>query len=250
MPLHDWTRVDAGTFHDFHTTWIVHLKDAMNEDLLPDGYYAMSEQRFGRPIADIPTLRARGSADPRTIPGGDATGLLAPPRPSVRMTVSPTAAYRKARKTPTVRHVSGNRIAAIVEIASPADKDRPQGVVEFVEKLHATLDAGVHLLLIDMLPPGPNDPAGFHGALWDLIDDQAVPPPADRPLTFASYQALALPEAEIEYASVGQPVPDMPVYLDVGLAVGAPLSRSYESAFRAMPAYLRAKIAGGPPPGG
>ena len=22
MPTHDWTRVSAGTFHDFHCTWI------------------------------------------------------------------------------------------------------------------------------------------------------------------------------------------------------------------------------------
>lgn len=26
MGVHDWTRVDAGTFHDFHTCWIAHLK--------------------------------------------------------------------------------------------------------------------------------------------------------------------------------------------------------------------------------
>ena len=43
MPVHDWTKVNAGTFYDFHTGWITHLKEALNGGLLPDGYYAMSE---------------------------------------------------------------------------------------------------------------------------------------------------------------------------------------------------------------
>ncbi len=30
MPIHDWARVDAGTFHGFHTAWITHLSEALN----------------------------------------------------------------------------------------------------------------------------------------------------------------------------------------------------------------------------
>ena len=37
MPVHDWTRVAAGTFHDFHQAWIVALSHALNAGLLPDG---------------------------------------------------------------------------------------------------------------------------------------------------------------------------------------------------------------------
>ncbi len=44
MPIHDWTRVDAGIFHDFHTVWIGYLRTALNEGLLPEGYYALAEQ--------------------------------------------------------------------------------------------------------------------------------------------------------------------------------------------------------------
>jgi len=58
MPVHEWTKVDAGTFHDFHNGWIIHLKEALNGGLLPDGYYAMSEQYGGAVIADVMTLQA------------------------------------------------------------------------------------------------------------------------------------------------------------------------------------------------
>ena len=29
MPIHDWTRVDAGTFHAFHTAWVTHLSEML-----------------------------------------------------------------------------------------------------------------------------------------------------------------------------------------------------------------------------
>ena len=28
MPMHDWTRVDAGKYHDFHHEWISEIKRA------------------------------------------------------------------------------------------------------------------------------------------------------------------------------------------------------------------------------
>ena len=30
MPIHDWTRVDAGLFHAFHHDWITTLTRALN----------------------------------------------------------------------------------------------------------------------------------------------------------------------------------------------------------------------------
>ncbi len=45
MPIHDWTRVYPGVFHDFHQSWTVRIKDTLNAGLLPSGYYALVEQR-------------------------------------------------------------------------------------------------------------------------------------------------------------------------------------------------------------
>ena len=30
MPIHDWTRVPSGLFHDFHQSWSIRIKDALN----------------------------------------------------------------------------------------------------------------------------------------------------------------------------------------------------------------------------
>ena len=44
MPIHDWTRVPAGTYHFFHQRWISAIADALNGGGLPEGYFAMSER--------------------------------------------------------------------------------------------------------------------------------------------------------------------------------------------------------------
>ena len=53
MPIHNWERVIAGTFHDFHQGWVVQLRSTLNDGLLPPDYYAQVEQgveqRPGRP---------------------------------------------------------------------------------------------------------------------------------------------------------------------------------------------------------
>ena len=63
MPLHDWSKVDAGVFHAFHTTWIGAIQNALNHGLLPDDYYAFAEQHMGGFVADILTLHAPPNLD-------------------------------------------------------------------------------------------------------------------------------------------------------------------------------------------
>jgi hypothetical protein len=31
MPIHDWTRVTARIFHDFHSSWIIEIKRALKQ---------------------------------------------------------------------------------------------------------------------------------------------------------------------------------------------------------------------------
>jgi len=38
MPIHDWTRVEAGIFHAFLYFWISAISDALNAGVLPGDY--------------------------------------------------------------------------------------------------------------------------------------------------------------------------------------------------------------------
>src|SRR5207302_7765898 len=60
MPLHDWTRVPAGLFHDFHQSWSIRIKDALNAGRLPRGLVALVEQRAGAWESDVLAIEANG----------------------------------------------------------------------------------------------------------------------------------------------------------------------------------------------
>src|SRR5688572_12116516 len=98
MSLHNWTLVDAGIFHSFHTVWIGAINNALNEGILPEGYYALAEQHAGRAIADILTLHALPVSKPRSpsAPAAGGTAVAeAPPRVRRKMTIEPAALARR-----------------------------------------------------------------------------------------------------------------------------------------------------------
>jgi hypothetical protein len=218
MPVHDWTSVDAGTFHAFHTAWITHLSEVLNGGILPPGYYALPEQHGGRLIATVE----------------------APPRVRRKLSAAPSA--RAMRRTVAVRHVSGHRMVALIEIVSPGNKDRAAHVSELVDKIEAVLWHGVHVLLVELFPPGAADPLGMHGAIWTRFDDEPYRLPADEPLTLASYVAGPAPEAYVDHLSVGSPLPDMPLFLTPDRYVSAPLDSTYQMAWQGLPQFWREMV--------
>ena len=58
MPVHNWRRVLAGIFHDFHQTWIPEIKNALNGGILPEGFDALAEQVAEGPQPDVLALES------------------------------------------------------------------------------------------------------------------------------------------------------------------------------------------------
>jgi hypothetical protein len=246
MALHDWTRVEAGIFHAFHIAWIPEIQKTLNGGLLPEGFYALAEQHAGRAIADVLTLHAgpplleRPRQKLQSLPatGGVAVAELEP-KTRRRHTVEPAMLAR--RRSLAIRHVSGHRLVALIEVISPANKDRRSHVEEFVSKAESALDLGIHLLLVDMLPPGPQDPCGMHGALLQRLEqsDEPYDLPADEPATLASYAAGPAVEIYVEHVAVGTLLPEMPLFLHPERYINVPLEPTYHSAYSGMPAFWR-----------
>src|SRR5437870_8100967 len=80
MAVHDWNRVPAGIFHDFHHEWISIIRRALNDGLLPPEYYALAEQQAAGFGPDVLTLNAGPTGAEEASPAGASTGLLAQPR--------------------------------------------------------------------------------------------------------------------------------------------------------------------------
>ena len=248
MPMHDWTSVEAGIFHDFHTVWIGETRTLLNQGLLPAGYYALAEQHAGEMIADILTLQPLPDLQPGNssfVPreSGGVAVIDAPPRVRMRQTIT-----HDLRRTLAIRHVSGHRLVALLEIISPSNKDRLRHVEEFAGKVCDALNAGVHVLLVDPFRPGPHDPQGMHGVLCDLLDGGSAKPlaaPPAEPLIFSSYAAdRAQTDAYLETLAIGGTLPEMPLFLSPDRYVNVPLEQTYLSAWRGMPAFWREVLEG------
>jgi hypothetical protein len=229
MPIHDWTRVDAGLFHAFHHDWVTILSHALNAGVLPGDYYALPEQSINCPIPDVLTVQL--STEPRSSdrPGSGAalTVTAVPPRARVVKRAEEQVYVRKADRV-AVRHRHGH-IVAVVEIVSPGNKASKSAIRAFVEKSSDLIMQGVHLSVIDLFPPSKRDPQGIHRVIWDEFEEEDFERPDGKPLTFAAYDAGPPPVAYVDFAAVGEPLPDMPIFLKPDLYVPAPLESSYRT---------------------
>jgi len=79
MPVHDWTKVYSGMFHDFHQSWTIRIKDALNSSGLPSGMTALVEQKMGSKEPDLLTVDQWAPRDDDASYGG-GLATMAPHR--------------------------------------------------------------------------------------------------------------------------------------------------------------------------
>jgi hypothetical protein len=213
MPVHDWTRVSHGTFHDFHYSWVLEIKRALKRGLLPDGYYVMAEQV-----------------------GGDlgAPDVLTHARSTIKR-----ESYARLQRSVVVRHTSDDRIVAMIEILSAGNKSSRHALRSLLDKVVAALDTGVHRLLVDVHPPGPRDPHGVHRAVLGEIGTEDYLLPGDRPPTADAYIGGTTVEAFVKHFAVGDRVPEMPLFLTCENYVRVPLEAAYLAAWQDVPAQYQ-----------
>jgi hypothetical protein len=66
--------------------------------------------------------------------------------------------------------------------------------------------------------------------------------PVGRLLLAASYEAAPELTAYVEPFRVGDPVPAMPLFLEIGEYVQVPLEQTYVQAFETVPSYWRERV--------
>ena len=167
--------------------------------------------------------------------------LLAPPKVDL-VGETDMEFYRRKQTTIAVRHVSGDRIVAMIEVVSPGNKAAISALRSFVEKAAELLDRRIHLLILDLLPPGRRDPQGIHGAIWDYIAGRDYAIPTTKPLTLASYESALTVRAYVKHVAVGDELVDIPLYLEPGDHVPVPLAATYQGAWQAVPRRWRAVL--------
>ena len=207
MPIHDWTRAPAGIFHHFHQSWTVEIARLLN------GKYSAK----------------------------DECALLEQSEITLPANASEASHYAHKANRISIQRPIGN-VVAIIEIVSPGNKDSRHALRSFVDKAVELLRKGVHLLIVDLLPPSNRDPQGIHKAIWEQFTDDSFTLPPDNPLTLVAYQAGTEMTAYVEPVGVGDPLPDMPLFLDIDFHVLVPLEAAYQTTWDLCPEPLRALV--------
>lgn len=232
MPMHDWTRVAAGIYHDFHHEWISAIKHALNA-ALPGTYYALAEQQAAGFGPDVLTLHD----DRRSSSGRDPGGAVAVATPKARLvTTTDDEFYLRKKSSVVVRHVSGDRIVAMVEIVSPGNRNVTGAVNAFVDKVWELLAQKIHLVIIDPFPPDKRTPHGLHAKIFERIENQPFELPPDKPLSLLAYECRDQVRAYVEPIAVGDSLIPMPVFLTPpDTFVEIPLEETYQAAWETVP---------------
>lgn len=257
MPIHDWTRVTDGTFHDFHVAWWGEIRTSLNSGVLPPEYYAQAEQIAGPLGPDVLTLQTNDTPDENRyggngewhpdLPADGANGglAIATAKPRIQLVdEAPMDDYVLKRRMVVIRHTSCDRIVALIDIVSPGNKSSKHALTSFVEKAVVALFRGYHLLIIDLFPPTPRDPEGIHSAIWHEFRNTAFALPNDSPLTLASYSSGYTKRAYVEPTAVGRELAEMPLFLTEDGYVNVPLEATYCAAYRGVPRKWKAVLEG------
>jgi hypothetical protein len=242
MPMHDWTRVTAGDFHDFHQSWTVNIKARLNSGVLPANFYALVERVSGQAVPDVLTLheQTEPSDNPAEFDGAVAVAT-APPKVAVTGAIE-SLAYAKRKNRIVVRHEGSNRVVAMIEVVSSGNKANERDFRQFLAKVVSAIEQGIHVLVIDPYPPTKRDPHGIHGEIWAELGDDSYRAPPRKPLTMASYLAGSAPECFVEPLAVGDELAKMPLFLNPDYYVPVPLEETYALAFDGEPAHLKALL--------
>lgn len=221
FPRHHW--------ESFHVTWAGEMAAALNQTLLPVGYFAEEHAHAGARVEiDVATFRA----DP---PNGDAVGggvltqpaVYAPPAPVV---VVP-AAFPDEYEVRVYETESGARLVAAIELVSPGNKDRAEHRRAFVSKCAGYLAQGVALVVIDVVT---NRSANLHAELMAVLGGPTGLPDGAS-LYCTAYRPIVRDEREqievwADELAVGRSMPTMPLALNAERCVPVDLEATYTAA--------------------
>lgn len=218
MPLLDHFRPplsDLRHWHSFHNMWATYISSQLNA-LLPIGYFAEANVQYGIEI-DVAAFEEAGATPPAS--------SWTPPPPQA---THPTTFTEAVVEVGIFSRSGGPQLAGAVELVSPANKDRAAHRDALVNKCAAYIQAGVGVVLVDVVTERSAD---FHRELLarlGVTTADAGPPlfaSAYRPVERDSTSQL---DVWLEPVALGQPLPTMPLWLRGGLCLPVELEATYE----------------------
>lgn len=242
MPLRDHFRPPVESKHswdELHGGWPMVIVQQLFP-ILPEGYVAAPGVRLGTTFEiDVSAYEQDEPAHGETSSNGNsgvATATWAPPEPTLTLETELPDQDEYEVRVYDARH--GRRLVAAIEIASPANKDRPESRRAFVAKVAALLQRDVCVALVDVVTIRQFN---LYADLLDLIGKTAPMLGAEPPALYAAVvrgrkriRKRPLLDTWFYPMTLGQPLPTLPIWLDIDLGVLLDLETSYEATCRVL----------------
>ncbi len=241
MQIHNWKKAPSGLFHHFHQQWSAAICNSLNAGLLPEGYYALIEQHAAEVVPDVLTLQRHSKSEHPRRPRGGLAVAEVPPKTQIINRGSVDETYAAKANKLAIRNSLGE-LVSVLEIVSPGNKHSQIAIKKFVDKSVELLRLGVHLLIVDLFPPGKRDPQGLHQLIRSEAEEEDFRLPRGKSLTLVSYCCGYPLTAFVEPLAVGGKLPDMPLFLDSDTYVPVPLAATYTATWKLCPEEFREDI--------
>jgi hypothetical protein len=229
MPLLDHFHPPLSTqrpWEGIHSAWAATIARLLNESLLPPDYFAMPHVTVGvRVEADVVTYRASASTDGN---GAVAVQTWAPPQPTLSAEVD--FVQLPSFEVQVYQEMGGAKLRGVIELVSPANKDRESHRHAFAVKCAAYLQSGIGLLVVDVVTERK---ANLHAHLIEVLQQSTAlgwQSPSD--LATVAYRAVPWSNGDrvevwTEALTVGAELPTMPLWLEPALCVPVKLEENY-----------------------
>ena len=247
MPLRDHFRppLDQKTsWEALHAVWPTFVLMRLNQ-WMPRGYSVEPGVHVGSPEIDIASFESdeisqdgyigNGAADPDA--GGSAVAVAAWAPPVAALTVATDLPDPNEYEVRIYDNRYRRRLVAAVEIASPANLDRPTSRAMFVSKCVSLLRRGVAVSVADLVTTSRFNLVAE--LLTELeVSDPSLPEPPSA--TYAASMRFGIRDKKPFFEAwtypmpVGAALPTLPLWLTAKFAGPLDLEASYEDACRAL----------------
>ena len=235
MPLLDHFHPPLSTqrhWESFHTTWATAIADALNEEWLPEGYFAEEQLHpAARVEIDVATFEEESHTN--------RTGGVALAGPHVYTPSTPTwtipNAIIEGIELLVFSSEGGPTLVGAVELVSPANKDRQESRRAFAVKCASYLQQGIGLLIVDVVT---SRSANLHNETMSLLDQPAecqMSPSVE--LYAVAYRPIRRGERDEinvwpQSLAIGKSLPELPLWIGPELVVPVSLDSTYTNACR------------------
>ncbi len=222
-PRHQWV--------SFHAVWAGAIMEMLNRLLPPQRYLAEMQVNVGTQIeADVAEFELPASEGTEVNgAGGVAVETYAPPAAVATVPI----VFPDDIEVQVFDLRDGKQLVGVLELVSPANKDRPESRRAFAAKCAAYLHRGIGVVNVDTVT---NRRANLHHDLMELLGQAGQAPlPADSYLYATAYRPARREGANLLEVwpvalAIGEKLPTLPLALRGAFFVPVDLEATYSEA--------------------